>query len=153
MKKFKFSLESVLRIKLAREKQKKGELGEIEFRIINKNTELKKIQNDLNNLDLDFENHLKKTNAIWLVSYEHYKKVLSDKAEIVLTELSKLYKEKELCQQQLITVIKERETLEKLREQQYNVYLHEMQKEYEREIGDFMGFHAAEAYENGGQAS
>jgi flagellar FliJ protein len=140
MKKFQFSLQTVLNVKRAQEKQKIAELTECNARI------------------RDFERMLEELAALESEQNERYRRDLKEGltppfmkfwrwAQLTVREqteyrkkvLAEAESERQRVETALIAAMRERKVLETLREKEWEAYRAEQQRETAAELAEFMG--------------
>lgn len=141
MKKFRFSLQAVYQFQKTLEKQKKIELSEIQAelnRIFIEKADCEQRQDDSSRqYRKSVGTGMPASQMAWYGNFAEY---LQDRIRQLNGIIEELEKKKQLLQSELIAVMKEIETLDKLREEQYRIYLDETAKEEEKELGDLMSY-------------
>ena len=141
MKKFSFSLQSVLNVKTIQEKQKKAELAEIQ----NQLNELLAKQADLNKeledssirYSREMQNGMSAPQMAWYVNFADYIKTQLKQLAVRIEETQRNV---QIKRAELTALVKEKKTIEKLREEQYRAYLEEVSKEEEKVLGDLISY-------------
>lgn len=135
MKKFKFTLQTLLNVTVALEKEKKNRLA-----IINKQL------NDLKDIREGYYSKIEETKKIYtgapslaeLVNADRYIKRLKEKIVEINVEISIKEYEKAEAQSELIETMTNRKTYEKLREKQLIAYKKEVAMEESKILDDYM---------------
>ncbi len=135
MKKFKFTLQTLLNIEVALEKEKKNELAMINAEIARLNDQKDEFSQSITEaMQYSF-----RTMEIGdLMNTENYTRYL--KKCIVDTELEIAVKqdERSVAQAELIECMRKRKTYERLREKQLEIYKKEIEAENAKNIDDFV---------------
>lgn len=141
MKKFKFTLATLLKIKEANEKQKKQELAKAQRALELAKEELVALQAEFEQKRQEY-NELLKTGAdvTDMQAYSQYFVYLRERIELTRVKIRKAEQERDKRQRALIEAMTEVKALNKLKEAQYEAYQLEMKMEQEKEIGDFVSF-------------
>ncbi len=141
MKKFTFSLQSVLHVKNIQEKQIKAELAEIQNqlnKLFEKQTELKQQLDDSSG---QYGDEMLKGMSVprmaWYINFADYIQAQLKKLDSSIREVEQKLQNKKT---ELIAIVKEIKTIEKLREEQYRAYLEEVSKEEEKVLGDLISY-------------
>jgi len=126
MSKFKFKLETVLKVKVRIEELRKMELSEAEFRCEQARLELCRWQDEVEvNIGLYREKFQQRINPEEANNYHQYLTWLNHQVDLALIKLQERRKEVDQCRQRLIEASKEKKVLEKLKEKAYQDYLAE----------------------------
>lgn len=136
MKKFEFTLSSVLRIKYSLEKQVKQQMAEA---ISRRNL----CQEEIDKIVLLKEEARKNNNSFTAYEYvifSRYYADLENKRKAKVIELHKIEEEIETIRKELLKITEERKVLEKLKEKQYEEYLLELNKEQDKIIDDMLTY-------------
>jgi len=146
LKRFKFTLQPVYNYKLTVEKLQKAELRRAQQILRELRAEERRLEKAYADNELSLEKALRENLDVATALSEHdaYFRYLRDalkelrerivKAEEVVTE----------CQNRLIATMKEIKTYKKLRDEQYQSYLKEVQAEEDKEMGDIISFKTVE---------
>ena len=146
MKRFKFTLQPVYNYKLTVEKLQKAELRRAQQILRELRAEERRLEKAYADNELSLEKALRENLDVATALSEHdaYFRYLREalkelrerivKAEEVVTE----------CQNRLIATMKEIKTYKKLRDEQYQSYLKEVQAEEDKEMGDIISFKTVE---------
>lgn len=141
MKKFKFSLQVLLNIKEAKEKQQKTELAEAERLLRLARDELTALVEEFRAVRDGFNEKLQKGSDVnELTTFTAYFTYLRERIQLQQLKVRQAEAEKRKRQQALIITMTEVKALVKLKETQYENYLLELKVEQEKEIGDFVSF-------------
>lgn len=123
MSKFKFKLETVLKIKTRIEDLRKIELGEAEHKREKARLELCRCQDEVEaNIRIYREKFQKKIIPEEANSYHRYLTWLNRQVDLALLRLQECQREVDNCRQRLIEASKEKKVLEKLKEKAYQDY-------------------------------
>ncbi|MCH5184803.1 MAG: flagellar export protein FliJ [Oscillospiraceae bacterium] len=135
MKKFKFSLETLLKITTATEKEQKSILAGINNEINHINSLIEKNRNaTLAALD-------ESAGSVTLFDftrYNNYIEYLKKKREELALMLVQKEFERENAQKKLIEIMTKRKSYEKLREKQFEIYKKEVEAEEAKLLDDYM---------------
>ncbi len=141
MKKFTFSLQSVLRVKNIYEKQKKAELAEIQSflnKLLAQKTGLeRKLENSSLQYGAEMRQGMPVPRMAWYANFADFIQAQIKALELSIQEAEE---RKEAKKAELVAVVKEIRTIEKLREEQYRAYLEEVSKEEEKVLGDLISY-------------
>lgn len=141
MKKFKFTLKTLLDVTIALEKECKNKLAVVNGQL-----------NELLDIREGFYSELKETENFYssamtladLVNADRYIQSLKQKIVDINVEISIKEHEKSEIQQELIEMMKKRKTYEKLKEKQYADYKKEVSLEEDKIIDDFISSNGGE---------
>ncbi len=123
MNKFKFKLETVLKVKTRVEDLRKIELREAEFRREKARLELSRCQAEVEvNIELYREKFRQRINPEEANSYHQYLKWLNLQVDLALLKLEECEREVAVRRERLIEASKEKKILEKLKEKAYQEY-------------------------------
>lgn len=144
MKKFKFSLQSLLNLKISLEKQQKYELAEAEARERELKRQLEDMRGEFSAAREDYNRRAAEgINVLELVNYSNFFAGLRERIERQLEAVAVAEAEKERVQRALIETMRERKALEKLREKKFAEYLEECAREDEKAVSDFLASRVA----------
>ena len=73
----------------------------------------------------------------WHANYADY---LQTQIKALLIRIGEAEQQKEIRQTELVSLMKEMSTIERLREEQYRAYLHELANEEEKVLGDLISY-------------
>lgn len=126
MGKFKFKLETVLKLKVRIEELRKMELSEAESRCEEARLELCRCQDEVEaNIQLYREKFQQRINPEEANNYYQYLIWLNHQVDLALLKLQERRKKVAECRQRLVEASKEKKVLEKLKEKAYQDYLAE----------------------------
>ncbi|MGI5970196.1 MAG: flagellar export protein FliJ [Oscillospiraceae bacterium] len=141
MKRFVFSLQPLLKLKRINEKQKKTELAEIQNRLNELYAEKEELERRLEESSIGYKKEMRKgmppPRMAWYANFADYLQAHLKALNASICEAERI---KEAKQSELVTLMKEIKTIEKLREEQYRAYLEEAAKDEERVLGDLISY-------------
>lgn len=141
MKKFKFTLQTILDLNISIEKQQKNELAAINHRIRMLEEDKVRTENEIARAEDIYKVHIKKQCRVGIIrSDSMYIKSLNEEKKQIETEIEKKNRQKEKLQAMLMKTMAKRKSLEKLSEKQYQKYLMSIKTEQEKETDDFAAF-------------
>ncbi len=141
MRKFKFTLATLLKIKEAQEKQKKLELAEAERLLRLAREELEALYAAFETKRREYNEKLQTgADVNDLQAFSRYFTYLRERTELQKVKVKQAEAERLKRQQALVEAMTEVKALNKLKEAQYEEYLQELKAEQEKEIGDFVSF-------------
>ena len=141
MRKFKFTLATLLKIKEAQEKQKKLELAEAERLLRVAREELAALYAEFEAKRAEYNEKLKTgADVNDLQAFSMYFTYLRERTELQKVKVKQAEAERLKRQEALVEAMKGVKALNKLKETQYEAYLQELKVEQEKEIGDFVSF-------------
>lgn len=144
MKKFKFSLLPVLKVKRTQKKQKETEFAAACAALELLLDEERRLETELERRLGDYGKALQSgVTAQEIVWHDHYVAYLKGKILALQPRIRAAQEKKEAVRAQLVVLMRETDTLEKLEQEQYQEYLSELQKEEEKVLGDMMSFDSA----------
>ncbi len=135
MKKFRFSLETLLKITVATEKEQKSILAGINNEINHINTLIE--ENNAETLSA-LEASAGSVTLYDFMRYNNYITYLKQKKEELALELLQKEFEKENAQNKLVEIMTNRKSYEKLREKQFHIYKKEIEAEEAKFLDDYM---------------
>lgn len=135
MKKFKFTLQTLLNIEVALEKEKKNELAMIVAEIARLEELKLKYGNDMTEAMRYSFNTMDISD---LMNTENYTKYLKKCIENTELEIAVKEDEKNVAQAELVECMRKRKTYERLREKQLEIYKKEVEAEEAKNIDDFV---------------
>ena len=132
------------RVKTIQEKQKKAELAEI----LN---QLKKLQEEAESLRRQLEENNSRycdglssgMPASQMAWYDNFTCYTNELIEKICVRIKEVEQKKEVKQSELVFLVNEIKTLEKMQEEQYREYLRQVAKEEENVLGDLMSYASA----------
>jgi len=142
MKKFVFSLQALYDYKLTVEKQQKAELRNAQQRLKELIAEEMRLLNAYAENERSLEKALRDNINVAAALSEHdaFFRYLRDALKEIRERIVRAEKVVTECQARLIITMREIKTYKKLRSEQYQEYLKEVQSEEEKEIGDLVSF-------------
>lgn len=149
MKKFKFTMQTLLNVKLTLEKQKMGELSECNARIREFERQQEENYARQETQALQYQELLEEglpvsEIALWRVAFLTLRDRIAEQAEVI----EQAYGERARIQRALLTVIQERKMLEKLREKQLVEYKELQKAEDALAIDEFLSHQVYEGVES-----
>lgn len=144
MKKFVFSLQSVLNYAVTLEKTQKAELSRAQ-------EALNKLLDRLRELEEAYRRNCESQEAAIkrgdnlpaeLNKHDLYFQYLRDAKNELAVKIEAAEKERDKCRERLISTMKQIKVYTKLKQEQYIEYLHEVKLEEEKEIGDIVSFNS-----------
>ncbi|MDL2273077.1 flagellar FliJ family protein [Oscillospiraceae bacterium OttesenSCG-928-G22] len=138
MKRFRFTLQSLLNIKVALEKQQKAELAEVEARLRVLVAELTRILDRHASLREEYKSLSGELTSADFQFYLTGFQALRDRERLQRVRVTACEKEKAEVQARLIETMTERKTVEKLKEKKYAEYLEECRKEDDLIINEYV---------------
>ena len=142
MKKFVFSLQALYDFKLTVEKQQKAELRIAQQKLKDLIAEEMRLLNAYAENERSLEKALRENINVAAALSEHdaFFRYLRDALKEIRERIIRAEKVVTECQARLIITMREIKTYQKLRTEQYQDYLKEVQTEEEKEIGDLVSF-------------
>ena len=142
MKKFKFTLQPLYNYKLTVEKMQKAELSKARQALRELISEEQRLLRAYTDNERSLEQALRENVDVASALSEHdaYFRFLRDAIKEIRERIVKAKEVVAKCQERLIITMKELKTYVKLREEQYQKYLKEIQTEEEKEMGDLVSF-------------
>lgn len=125
MTKFIFRLQPVLNIKLQKEENLKNELGKVIQKLEAEKRELARLEFSLNSAVDDFNKKTVKSTVIKLIEYNEYMSYLNSKIKIQKENVNYAAYNVDKVREELLTAVKERKILDKLKEKKQEEYLQE----------------------------
>jgi len=144
MKKFKFTLQALFDYKLTVEKLQKAELKKAQQALRELLDEERRLEQAYADNERSLEKALRENENVATALSEHdaYFRFLRDALKELRERIVKAEEVVEQCQNRLITTMKELKTYVKLRAEQYQGYLKEVQIEDDKNMGDLVSFKA-----------
>ena len=144
MKKFKFTLQALFNYKLTVEKLQKAELKKAQQALRELLDEEIRLEQAYANNERSLERalHENVNVAAALTEHDAYFRFLRDALKELRERIVKAEEVVVLCQNRLITTMKELKTYLKLRNEQFQDYLKEVQIEDDKNMGDLVSFKA-----------
>ena len=142
MKKFVFSLQSLYNYKLTVEKMQKADLRKAQQALKDLLDEEQRLLRAYEDNERSLEEALRDNNDVVTALIEHdaYFRYLRDALIEVRERIVKAEEVVRQCQERLIITMKELKTYLKLRDEQYQQYLKEVQIEEDKNMGDLISF-------------
>lgn len=141
MKKFTFTLQALLHLKEALEKQERNSLAAATRRL---NALVQERDDMLARRETASRDYSARLSGGMMASetqrYTSYFRMMKEALELQDRKIRDAQAEIEACRQRLVEAMREIRMYENLREKQYQQYLQEMQIEEEKAIGDFVSF-------------
>lgn len=143
MKQFKFTLQPLYNVKTNYKKLKQLEYAEAK-------EALEKLKRQQAQLNMEAEEFVKTfrasmtkgTTVFSIATYSNYSKYITDELERLKNEINNAVMDVEIKQAELITLMRELNSLENLKQEQYADYLKEVSDEEEKELGDLMSYNS-----------
>ncbi len=141
MKKFKFSMESLLNLKLSLENKKKEELGHAITLLKLEKDKLFQLENKRNDvIDLYKKGSKDKIFVLELKNYNNYLLFIKKTIEEQLLIIKKAEINVEQKREEFINATKERKILDKLKEKHYENYLYEVKQEEQKIVDEIVSY-------------
>jgi len=142
MKKFKFTLQPLYNYKLTIEKMQKAELQKARQALRELLDEEQRLLRAYAGNERSLKEALIENTDVAAALSEHdaYFTFLRDAIKEIRVRIAKAEEVVAKCQERLIITMKELKTYAKLRKEQYQAYLKEVQTEEDKEIGDLVSF-------------
>ena len=152
MKKFKFTLQSLYNYKLTVEKLQKAELKKAQQALQELLDEEQRLIQAWADNEISLEEALQKGENVGTALSEHdaYFRFLRDALIAVREKIVKAEEVVRECQERLILTMKELKTYLKLRDEQYQAWMKEVQAEEAKNIDDLVSFNVIKAGDNSG---
>lgn len=147
MRKFVFTLQSVLKFKQTTEKRQKADLANVMAL-------LRKLYDEDMALDLAFQRTTESQELVLrrginiaeeLPRHAAYFLYIRDEKKALRKKIDAAELARERCQRALIKTMNEIKTLEKLKDEQYRLYLEEVRAEEDKAMADIISFNAVTA--------
>jgi len=140
MRRFKFSLITLLNVKITLEKQKMQELADQNRIIMQLEHELDALKERLNASTEEYSQKMERggMSAGDIAAYSTGIRALFDRIADQLEKIRRAVRVKEQITEELVVLMGERKMLENLREKQYQEYLEEARREDAKIMDDFM---------------
>lgn len=140
MKRFRFSLQTLLNVKESLKKQRQAELAAAKTYAEQCRSALEQSKRHLRERMREMAEKTAGMDVEEMKVYAKHFVFVRDRIEQQKEVLSEAMEEVRRRQQAVIEMMQEVKILEKLREKQYLAYLEEVKVEQEKEIGDFVSF-------------
>ncbi len=141
MKKFKFTLESVARVKNSTKEMQETLLHNAQKQLNELNDRINYLNDSLRIHDSMIIAQMSEgMSCESLIMHNNYKVYILDAIQKTVVEIKKASLHHENCRKALVETMREIKTLDKIKDKQYAMYLEEFKKEEEKIIGDFVSF-------------
>jgi len=142
MKKFKFTLQALFNYKLTVEKMQKADLRKAQQALRELIEEEQRLLFAYAENERSLEAALRSSDDVVAALAEHdaYFRFLRDALKEIRGRIEKAEEVVARCQERLIVTMKELKTYAKLRNEQFQQYLKDVQAEEDKEIGDLVSF-------------
>jgi len=142
MKKFKFSLQSLYNYKLTVEKLQKAELRKAQQILQELQDEEQRLLRARTDTEISLEEALRKGENVGdaLIEHDAFFRYLRDALIEIRKKIVKAEEVVRECQERLIVTMKELKTYLKLRDEQYQAWMKEVQAEEAKNIDDLVSF-------------
>ena len=142
MKRFKFTLQPLVKYKETIERMQKEELRNAQQALLELQNEENRLLQAYANNERSLSEALEKNENVAQALSEHdaYFRFLRDAIKIIRERIVRQEEVVLRCQEKLIITMKELKTYEKLRQEQYQDYLKEVKTEEEKEMDDLVSF-------------
>ena len=142
MKRFKFTLQALYNYKLTVEKMQKAELRKAQMALRALLDEEQRLLRAYADNERSLEEALRKNEDVASALSEHdaYFRFLRDALKEIRERIVEAEEVVAKCQERLIITMKELKTYLRLRDEQFQRYLKEMQAEEDKEMGDLVAF-------------
>ena len=142
MKRFKFTLQPLVKYKETIERMQKEELRIAQMALLELQNEENRLLQAYANNERSLSEALERNENVAQALSEHdaYFRFLREAIKIVRERIIKQEEAVMRCQEKLIITMKELKTYEKLRKEQYQDYLKEVKTEEEKEMDDLVSF-------------
>lgn len=152
MARFSFKLQTLLKVKIQREESLKNELGKAVQKLEEEKAKLHRLEFEKNRYIYEFNKKSRRTSVNDLIKYKGYIALISSKILIQKENINLVTRNVDKIREELITIIKEREILEKLKEKKFKEFLKEELKDEQRLNDEIISFNQIDRYaeeENG----
>jgi len=141
LKKFVFSLQSVYKYKQTQRDQKQNELAKAQNKLNELREREKELIHKLSENARQYENGLNTgMSPVQIAWYDNYTVFLNHRLAKLAVLIRDAERIAELKKSELVAIMREIKTLERLKEEQYLTYMEDSAKEQEKELGDLMSF-------------
>ncbi len=145
MKKFVFTLQTLLNLKQSQEKQERNNLAALTVRLNQLTNERDEMVGRRERASEEYGQRLASgMRAAETQQYTAYFRMMKDLLAEQDRKIEAARQETEECRRRLVEVLREIHMLENLREKQYQQYQQELQIEQEKTIGDFVSYQTAQ---------
>ncbi|MFC1725553.1 flagellar export protein FliJ [candidate division KSB1 bacterium] len=137
MRRFSFRMQRILNIKQSMEELRKNEFGLANRKLLEEKVKEEKINENIGSYQKMFADLTKKKiSPIYLYSHSRYQSFLLAELDRKREDIKQSQNELEKQREKLNQAIKERKTLEKLKEKNFENYKFEFEKEDQKEIDE-----------------
>lgn len=141
LKEFEFSLEVLLKVKSAEQKKLDYELHNINNRLLDLKQELEEIEKEKENRDIEIQTELEKgVNIHNLKNYGAYRTRLFQMSKLQISNIEAADRKANALRKDYITLKKELDMLDGLRQRQFDMYLYDMAQKQAKEIEDIISY-------------
>lgn len=141
LKRFKFSLDVLLKVKDAEKKKLDHEIYNVNQELLCLRQKLEKIQDKKRDRDIMIQNALEKGVDVYrLKSYSIYREQLSDLRKLQLIDIEDADNKAEKLKREYIALKNELDMLDKLKKRQFDIYRYEMAQKQSKEIEDIISY-------------
>ncbi len=144
MKKFRFALQAVLKVKNVLRKQKQSEFSEACAALERLHAEKRRLEDGLRQCAEEYGRAIEaKMTAPQVSWYDNYSEFLKSSIAQLEPPIKAAQAKADALRTELIALMRETDTLEKLKDEQHREYLRESQKDEEKMLGDIMSYGSA----------
>ena len=146
MKKFRFTLETLERVKNTERVQQETMLAKSQQMLDMLCEQMEGLKNGFEAHNHRFSRQMDRgLSGKQICAYNNYSTYLRESIGKMEREIENATSERDSHRRALIQVMKEIQTLDKLRSQQYKQYIEEVRREEEKSIGDFVAYQVTSA--------
>lgn len=146
MKRFRFTLEALERVKNSEKTQQETLLVNTQRRLDALCDRMEELREAFRTHSLRFARRLDRgVSGEEIREYNNYSTYLRESMEQLGQKIRETTKERDACRDALVRIMQELRTLDKLRNQQFKKYLEEVRREEEKSIGDFVAYQVTSA--------
>lgn len=141
MKKFAFRLENVLTFKQSLEQQALNKLAQIEAKIFTIRTDIDKVSAQFRDKKDELLDRLKSgENGAIVSQFTAFFNSLKDQKKSLEISLIAAERTRAEIREEIIAIMRERKSLERLKEKQYQAYLQEVKMEQEKDAAEILAY-------------
>lgn len=140
MAKFNFKLQALLNVKTQQEDNIKNELGKAIQKLEKEKAELRRLESEIEANISEFNKKSRKTTVEKLISFNGYISFLNDKIKLQKENVNYASQNVDKVREELIKIDKEREILDRLKENRYEIFQKELLKEEQRLNDEIVSF-------------
>lgn len=141
MKKFKFTMQPLLKVRLSLEKQQKAEFAKAQQRVAECLMQLNGLYRKLEQVNEAYlQMAAQGTGVDELAVYSRYFQYINEEIEQGKADLAQAERHRDKARQTLVKTMQDRKVLEKLKESQLEQYMKDQQAEQDKEIGDMVSY-------------